>query len=382
MPIQKADVSTPAFIIPLARALSLPHELAQSILSLIINFEPWTYSSPTERTNTSLVNEDLTLLRRDEKPFTMVSMHHNILGLSSRGDWLTLVLSRHPHHLSRRDKAGVSSAVTQALRRMNARIERLHWDSIGSTASLERPKNHEMDRPQYFMPNNLQSEAHIEKAVSPGAENTPMRQYQATVQLEEDVYSFEDSPTLGRSVKKVEHASSPSTSIIKLNPTPILKLGQLEIIHLANQCDMRKATEDMTALLVAVLIALTQCRLSLLEVLEKLKRDTAILSIEPFEARDFATPKCGPRHGRMRSLSGSTVAEFIPHETPLSLSAISTACNTGDRPKQSKLAEKSATDEDEEETSNSPKRPKLSEYKQVSSGRVANLMDRFEKFHL
>jgi len=46
-----------------------------------------------------------------------------------------------------------------------------------------------------------------------------------------------------------------------------------------------------------------------------------------------------------------------------------------------KRVEKRVTEE-KADTGMSPKRPKLSEYKQVSSGRVASLMDRFEKFHI
>ena len=59
---------------------------------------------------------------------------------------------------------------------------------------------------------------------------------------------------------------------------------------------------------------------------------------------------------------------------------ISTVYSSHKEAKEVRWAEKRVSEE--REVDGSPKRPKLNEYKQVSSGRVATLMDRFEKFHL
>ncbi|KAJ4987079.1 hypothetical protein SVAN01_07367 [Stagonosporopsis vannaccii] len=381
MSIKDEDVATRTPEIPLIRLLSLPHELLQSMLSLVANFEPWTYASTSDQNDTSFIVDESSLYTRYTMAPSLKSVHQITLGLSSESDWLMLVLSRHPYHLSRSDKCGISSAITQALRRRNARIERLYWGERNSMASLQIPSDLRVVNPRSFRSTSLQDEPNGENAQSLTPKIISMKQYHATVQPEEEVPLSEGSTGQYLTPEKDAYASSPSFALIKYDPAPLLKLRQPDIARIARQQDLRSAAGGISALLFAVIIAHVLWHLSLLEALQKLDCDTAIPSVEPREVKDFATRELSPYHDRMRSLSGSTVAEPLSNKTSLAFSTIATVCNFDDRPKEVKWAEKRVTDE-QEDTGSSPKRPKLSEYKQVSSGRVAALMDRFEKFHL
>jgi hypothetical protein len=210
-----------------------------------------------------------------------------------------------------------------------------------------------------------------------------MVQYHARVEAEEAPATNERSKSqLSGLCQALNVVPSPTTSLILYNPTPVLKLTQQELSQLASQSE-QLAIKQITALLVIVLVTLLQCRLSLKENLEKLEHDTLIPSIEADESKDFATPKMSPRSDRPRSLSGSTVADIQPPEETLSFSMISTIYSShygSKEEREVRWAEKRMGEENEMGVS--PKRPKLSEYKQVSSGRVATLMDRFERFHL
>lgn len=102
----------------MADVLALPYELLQLVFGSIAGFEPWTYMSTREAS--SAMDKDLLLHARDEGLLLhtqLVSIHRTVLGLSSSDSWPALVLSRHPSHQSTCDELGT----TQALR--NARSE-------------------------------------------------------------------------------------------------------------------------------------------------------------------------------------------------------------------------------------------------------------------
>ncbi|KAF2628017.1 hypothetical protein BU25DRAFT_410641 [Macroventuria anomochaeta] len=365
---------------PLTNVLSLPYELLQSILSSIANFEPWTYSSNTRCADATITDKDVLLSTRDLTPLNLASINRHILGLSSTNDWLMLTLSRHPYRLSQSDKGGILSAITQALRRMNARLERMHWAGRKSNASPQILGDREIASSKNLDTASVQDAPVYDDSFDQTPSDIPMKQYFASVQSEEESYTNEYILTRPMCAARPFNGTSSSTSaVVVYDPTPILKLSNLDIAQRVRQSELPRATEQFAALLVAVLITLAPRRLSLLENLEKLERDTPIPTIEPCECRDFATSKTSFRTDRPRSLSGSTVAELLPHEETLSFSTISTVYSS-DRNHDVRSAEK--RESEEKDVGTSPKRPKLSEYKQVSSGRVATLMDRFEKFHL
>ncbi|KAJ4376512.1 hypothetical protein N0V86_006624 [Didymella sp. IMI 355093] len=294
-----------------------------------------------------------------------------MLGFSGQDAWLALVLSRHPYHLLRSDGTGIASAITQALRRMNARLEQTYWSDREEksasdarairTTSKEKAVGH--------------SNAHRQTA--------SMEQYQARLHTEEESASSETIGAEPRTERSEKKSASAPTALIVHRLVPVLKLSSQDLILSPNTTLPTATTQQITALLVAVLITLTQCRTALLENLERLERDTPLPSIEPHEYAAPTPLKMSPGHDRMRSMSGSTVAEILAPE-PLAVSCVSTIYSLGPgstgKEKEVRWAEK--RESDEEDVGTSPKRPKLSEYKQVSSGRVATLMDRFEKFHI
>ena len=362
--------------------LSLPHELLQSILASIANFEPLTYSSPSERADAIITDNELKLYTRDAMPFNLTSSNRLILGLSSMDDWLVSLLSRHPYHLTCNGKGGISSAVTQALRRESTRRERSYRTKQGSRPMSQVPAD--IDRhssPQVV--GTKHSSANDETLDQQSSAQPTMIQYHARVEAEEVPATSERSKSqLSRVCQALDIASSPTTALVLYNPAPVLKLTQQELSQLAAQSEQLAVSKN-TALLALVLIIILQCHLSLKENLEKLKRDTPIPPIEADESEEFATRKMSPRSDRPRSLSGSTIADLQPHEETLSFSMISTVYSSHSGLKEGKevrWAEKRVGEENEMRVP--PKRPKLSEFKQVSSGRVATLMDRFEKFHL
>jgi hypothetical protein len=357
----------------MTRFLSLPYELLQSIFGSITNFEPWTYTSIPENTGTGISDEELLLYTRDAEPINLVSTHRTMLGLSSEDSWLVLVLSRHPYHLSRGDNSGVSSAITQALRRMNARLEQKHWSDRELRARLSTREDRTMPREKGEGRNNA------------ARQTASMKQYHASVHTEEESWLNDNevidaAHTSNALSNKRDH--SMNSALVVHRPVPVLKITGQDFISNVHTTPPADAIQQFSALLVAVLITLAQCRMNLLENLETLERDTPIPSIEPHEPRASATPKMSPRHDRLRSMSGSTVAESMPQGETLALSAISTVYNSSMDGSQTEVrwAEKRLSEE--RDVGTSPKRPKLTEYKQVSSGRVASLMDRFEKFHL
>lgn len=364
-----------------SRIFSLPHELLQSILDSITNFEPWTYTSTPEGADMFINDDDLLLYTREAKPINLTSIHRHILGLSSENKWLMVILARHPYHLSRSDRIGISSAITQALRRMNARLEQIHWAQRDTEGAPDaRQSRTTLKEKRSNLAGSEGTSASV-SATSQTAINAPRKQCHASVCTEEESLCSESVITRRpRTARSHESHSSNASAVVVYQPIPILKVTSQDVAHLANHPQPTEPTERIAAILVAVLIYLVQCRISLLENLEKLERDTPIPSIEPCEGKDFATPRTSPRHDRMRSMSGSTVAEAMPHTEPLSLSTISTVYSLGSEHKEIKWAEKRVSEE--RDVGTSPKRPKLTEYKQVSSGRVATLMDRFEKFHL
>mgnify|MGYP004507068305 CR=1 FL=1 len=380
MPVDDGTSETLSSRSPLATILLLPHELLQSILSSIANFEPWTYSSSPELADTSITDDDLLLYTRGSMPLNLHSVNRHNLGLSSERSWLVLTLLRHSHHLSRSDKVGISSAITQALRRANARHERMHWAErdANSILSIHEERNAIRLLEDLANPSNALAN---DDARSQSSGDNSMKQYHAGVQTEDEAYSGEN--ILARPVRAVPSSAaktSSATALIVYDPVPVLKLTGWDIAQLASGQEPSDVMEQVAALLVAVLITLAQCRLSLLEIFETLERDTPIPSIERCDSRDFATPKTSPRLDRPRSLSGSTIAEAIPHGETLSFSAIWAIYDSDDDPQEAKWVEERASEE--KGTGTPPKRPKLNEYKQVSSGRVATLMDRFEKFHI
>ncbi|KAF9695410.1 hypothetical protein EKO04_006337 [Ascochyta lentis] len=360
----------------LASLMSLPHELAHLILGLIRNFVPRISLSMPENEDATIADEELTLHSREAMPLNMTCINRYILGLSSESDWLILTLSRHPYHLQRSKRDGISPAVTQALRRANARFERMQWEGRESRRCLQI---HEDSNTADF------TDSHFTKwDDSPADDDTlgqklrreSMAKYHACVQPEEDVYLEQELEERQVSVSQdTVAASPPATALILYDPAPVLKLTESDVSELASRLELSKATRQLSALLAAVLVTLIQCRLSVLEALEKLEHDTAVPTIEPCEIKDFATSKMSPGHDRPRSLSGSTVADVQSREESLSFSAVSTVYSSENSTKRVQW-------EGRDKELVSPKRPKLSQYKQVSSGRVATLMDRFEKFHL
>lgn len=168
-----------------------------------------------------------------------------------------------------------------------------------------------------------------------------------------------------------------STALIAYAPTPVLKLSAMDIAHLRYRQDIPDVIPQLTATLVVVLMALAQHRKALLLALEKLKHDTPLPWIEHYE------PEASPWPAWLRSMSGSTVAEASSREV-LSFSAVSTVCDSSaveiEIRREVRWVEE--RDSEEKDTGKEVKRPKLNEYKQVSSGRVATLMDRFERFHI
>ncbi|KZM24660.1 uncharacterized protein EKO05_0007105 [Ascochyta rabiei] len=360
----------------LASILSLPHELAQSILGLITNFEPWTYSSIPERADATITDEKLVPCTQDAMPLNMTCINRYMLGLSGGSGWLILMLSRHRHRFCRSKHDGISSAVTQALSRANAPFKKLHWKSRESSSCLQiREDSGAADCPNSNFTELNKSSAEDDTLRRPLTKASMVR-YHTSVHSEEEAY-LDEQPEIRRSsaLQDADDVSSPATALILYDPTPTIKLTKMDTAELASRSDLSKTEAQIYALLVAVLVTLTQCRISLLEALDKLERDTSIQSIEPYESKDFAAPRMSPRLGRPRSLSGSTVADVQPHEELLSFSAVSTVYSSENTAKRVQW-------EGRDEEVVSPKRPKLSQYKQVSSGRVATLMDRFEKFHL
>ncbi|KAF3041113.1 hypothetical protein E8E12_006996 [Didymella heteroderae] len=210
-----------------------------------------------------------------------------------------------------------------------------------------------------------------------------IKQYHPSVLTEEESWSTENVGA-AQICTGIGNKIFPSTTsaLVVYGPVPILKITRQDIECMANTTPPADTLQQFYVLLLTALITLAQCRMALLENPEKLEHDTPIPSIEPYESRDFATSKVSPQHDRLRSMSGSTVAESMPQAELLSLSAISTVYSLGmdSDQKEVRWAEKRVSEDMDAGTS--PKRPKLSDYKQVGSGRVATLMDRFEKFHL
>lgn len=338
-----------------ANLLSLPYELIQCIL----NFEPWTYTPTSEHPDESSTDEELIFHTRDSMPLRLTNIYRTILGLSSADDWLDLTLSRHSYRLSRKH-GGISSAVAQTIRRMNARLGRLHWVKADLSVFPELDEDSHAKDPSA-----------VERPLKQISSVPSMPQYYAHVNSEEDLYFCEELKH-ARAMRGSENTWSPATALVAYKPVPILKLTAMD---LSSRMKSTNHAEQITALLVATLTTLLQCHSSLLQNLERLERDTPIPSIETYESKDFATPRTSPYPDRLRSLSGSTVVDVFAHEDTLSFSAVSTVYN-------SEASIKRVGWDGREEEVASPKRPKLSQYKQVSSGRVATLMDRFEKFHL
>jgi hypothetical protein len=348
----------------ISRILSLPRELLRSFLNSIINFEPWTYSVASDRAEVSITEADLLLYLRDAIALNYTPSKRYVLGLSSESGWVLSILSRHPYRLSRSAMGGISSAVTQALRRINAQLERSHWEGRGPNSISHVPAALGIAGPDIIDPEN--------------ARLVPRELYSATVETEEEAHRME-IPTI-RSVRAAEAADNPylSTALIPYDPTPVLKLSAMDIAHLLHRQDIPEVASQPTAILILVLMALAQYRHAFLLALEKLERDNPIPSIEHYEQ----TPS--PWLDRLRSMSGSTVAEAYSREEVLSFSMVSTVYDSSAVEKEAmknvRWAEK--RESEEKDTGKEAKRPKLSEYKQVSSGRVATLMDRFERFHI
>lgn len=355
----------------MTRFLSLPHELLQSVFGSITNFKPWLYTSAAGDAGTAISDEQLLLHSSDAEPMNLISTHRTLLGLSSEDGWLVFILSRHPYHLARSDRFGILSTITQALRRMNARVEHMHWSERETRANPHARSHRILPKEDQTRRGNASCQA------------TSTKRYHAGVHTEEESRSTESVDSAQESTA-LSSRRSPSTTcaLVLQRPIPVLKITSQDVRSFANTSRPADAIQLFSVLIAAALIMLAQCRITLLENLERLERDTPIPSIEPYESRDFATPKMSPQHDRLRSMSGSTVVESMPHRDSLSLSTISTvysSSNDGSQ-KEVKCAEKRVSEERDLGTSS--KRPKLSEYKQVSSGRVATLMDRFEKFHL
>lgn len=345
---------------------SLPHELLQSILGSIADFEPWTYASvpPVGAENadpSGSVKEEIIPVHASDNKHAFLNLrpvHETMLGLSSLDGWLIQILARHPYRLRRSKGDRIAWAVVQALRRENARWERMYW------AKKE---------PEYDT---------ITVSSKP-ARMTMMSRYHARVEMEEE--EEEEAETL----PPVDYQSS-TNALILYNTAPVLKITYLDLSHHLNRL---VSSEHLTHLLLALYLALLHHHLS---VLNDLPHDTLTPSTPPNPPKEVSTPKLSPRP---RSLSGSTVTSSPSHEEPLSCSGITTVYTIGSedvmrkrlkwgeemqwekevkRPKLSQYKDRDAREEGEKEV----KRPKLSQYKQVSSGRVATLMDRFEGLHL
>jgi hypothetical protein len=312
----------------------------------------------SDRAEVSITEADLLLYLRDAIALNYTPSKRHVLGLSSESGWVLLILSRHPYRLSRSAMGGISSAVTQALRRTNAQLGRSHWESRE--------------------PNSASGIAGPDIVDPENARLVTRELYPAKVETEEEAYRME-IPTI-RSACTAETADNPdlSTALITYAPIPVLKLSAMEIAHLLHRQDIPEVASQPTAILVIVLMALAQYRQALLLALEKLERDTPLPSIEHYEQA------ASPWPDRLRSMSGSTVAETYSREEFLSFSMVSTVYDSSavekEAMKNDRWAEKREIEE--KDTGKEAKRPKLSEYKQVSSGRVATLMDRFERFHI
>ncbi|KAF1922652.1 uncharacterized protein M421DRAFT_351691 [Didymella exigua CBS 183.55] len=349
--------------------LSLPHELLHFISSSITNFQPWTFTSIREHADPSIDDKDLLPHVGDFETIDLRPAHRTVLGLSSEYGWLTLVLSRHPYHLSRSDKTGISPAITQALRRANAQLEQMH-------CAEGEPRSTPIYR-------SSRRASRISPTDNAACQKACMQQYHAHVHLEEETCPVASSGAARlRTARSYEDEPSGASALIACSPAPVLKLSSQDIARLASQLQSLESTEDKVVAMAAILITLVQCRLALLADLDKCEPDSPIPSIELSESTVPATPKTGPRHDRLRSMSGSTVAEAVVAQTQsLSLSPISTTyCSGRSRTAAVSWAEKRVSEE--RDVGTAPKRPRLMQYKQVSSGRVATLMDQFEKFHL
>ena len=344
------------------RIFSLPLELLQSFLSSIVNFEPWTYGAAPA--NVSNTDADLLLFPRDANALQYTSSIRYVLGLSSEREWLPSMLSRHPHCLPRCALSGIPSADTQALKRMYAQLERSHGDGRAPNTISHVSTASGITGPDIIDPDN--------------ARHVPRELYTAKVETEEEAYRMEMPAVSSVGTTETTDKSNPSTALIAYAPTLVLKLSTIDIAHLCHRQGQPGVIPQLSAILVVVLMALAQHRQAVLLALEKLERDTPLPSIEHYE------PAASPRLDRLRSMSGSTVAEVCSQEEVLSLSAVSTVYDSSAVKREGRREVRWTEKRDIEEkyTGKEVKRPKLSEYKQVSSGRVATLMDRFERFHI
>lgn len=371
---------------PLARILSLPHELLQSFLQSVAKFEPWTYGSALQRADASITDEDSLVYTPDARSLNYILRNHHTLGLSSESNWLPLMLSRHPYHLVRGDKARISSAVTQSLRRMNARLERMHWEERVTDAPIRITG----------VSHTGNTKIKYNNATSLG--NLSMEQHHARAQTEEEADADEDSHIAWKSSNSTIYTPNSLTALVVYSPPPVLKLNRLDVMRLICQQDTADpASSQTTALLLVIVATLLQCHIALLSEIDQLCRDIPLPSIEHDDNGEIGRPNTVPLSDRHRSLSGSTVTEIFPHEEVLSFSPVKTVYGshalretktkeqdkeekpeTG-RVKEVRFAEK--RESEDKDVGKSVKRPKLNEYKQVSSGRVATLMERFEGFH-
>lgn len=352
----------------LPRILSLPRELFRFFLSSTVNFEPWTCGS-----NESITDADLSLLPRDANALNYTSRNHHILGLSSESDWLLLMFSRHSYHWSRCAMGGIPSTVAQALRRMNARLEEAHWERSGPVNFPRIQPASGIARPGKIDPEDVRR-----APCQVFDESVPRELHPARVETEEDAYRIEIAAVGSACSTGTTDKSDLSTALIVYAPTPVLKLSAMDIAHLRYRQDIPDVVPQLTVILVVVLMALAQHHKALLSALEKLKHGNPLPWIENYE------PEASQWSARLRSMSGSTVAEASSREEVLSFSAVSTVYDSSavkiEMRREVRWAEK--RESEEKDTGKEVKRPKLSEYKQVSSGRVATLMDRFERFHI
>ena len=268
---------------------------------------------------------------------------------------------------------GIPSTVAQALRRMNARLEEAHWERIGPVNFPRIQSASGIARPGKIDPEDVRR-----APCQVFDESVPRELHPARVETEEDAYRIEIAAVGSACSTGTADKSDLSTALIVYAPTPVLKLSAIDIAHLRHRQGQHELVPQLTAILIVVLMALAQHRQALKLAFEKLERDTPLPSIEHYE------PAASPRLDRLRSMSGSTVAEVCSQEEVLSLSAVSTVYDSSavkrEVRRDVRWAEK--RESEEKDTGKEVKRPKLSEHKQVSSGRVATLMDRFERFHL
>ncbi|KAJ8113553.1 hypothetical protein OPT61_g4342 [Boeremia exigua] len=385
MSVEKG-ISTLAIGSPFASLFSLPQEILRLILSSIASFEPWTYNSAPEHTENRTPEQEGFVYRSDTTSRSLPPMSRHSLGISSESNWFTTIISRHSHHLSRRGEVGISSVVSQALRRMNARTGKMYWEGRNSETTLQIPiiVEAEPSEPKETRPEYLQDDTVCEDGISSTPTPKSMKQYHATVELEEEALLCENLTRLSPTIINADCTCVASNALIAYSSTPVLKLSEPDLLHIVRQQVSREATEELVAILITIIIMFAQCRLNLLKNIENLKRDIPIPSVESCEIRESIPPKIISRQDRMRSLSGSTVAEAFPFEEALSFSPVSTVYSAGNRISEVRRAvtwaEKRATEE--HGTDISPKRMKLTDYERVSNGRVAILMDKFEKFHL